>query len=253
MKKIFYIAIILSFFQPGCQDDPCLKKSGDRIEEIRDLDNVYKISLHDNLDLDIYQTTGESRIVVKGGENVVPFIKTEVENGRLTISNDNKCYFLRSFDKDIKLVLYVDSLKRIDYDGSGNIYMASEFVEERFEFNSNQGSGSVDLLLWCQELSLQNEAAISDIKFSGYADFAEIYNDGSGWMNVCQERDGRINHAQVYNSSSGDVLVDVGCRLDYTIAGLGNIQVGHENQNACDTLSINSNDNTGKGRLIQLK
>ncbi len=254
MKKILVISFFLSFIQLGCEGDACLKGSGDFITETRDLNNAYEISLHDNLNLDIYRSNGGTYAIVKGGENVVPFLKTEVSNGLITIKNENKCNFLRSFDKDIKIDLYVDSLTKIIYDGSGNIYMASEFTEEKFEFYSNQGSGTADLFVNCKDLIIENRAAISDIIYIGNASFAQIYNEGSGWINLCQGSSDYIRHAQVFSSSTGDVVADIGCRLDYTIAGIGNIQVRHEELgNDCDSLNINSNENTGKGRLIELK
>lgn len=124
LRKEIYISLIILLFS-GCKKegwDDCISSTGDDITIERPLKSFDKISIGDKFKLIISQdTTQRERIILTGGENVLEGVSAEVDGSLLTISNCNKCNFVRSYDRLITLEVFVHNLTEISLFGATNI------------------------------------------------------------------------------------------------------------------------------------
>ena len=73
----------------------CFKSTGKIVDEYRAVQQFNEIQVMNNINLFItYDTIQEIR--VEAGKNLVNLIKTDVNNNRLIIKNNNKCNWIRS-------------------------------------------------------------------------------------------------------------------------------------------------------------
>ena len=74
----------------------CLKSTGDIIKEQRFVKDFTTLVVHDNIFVTLTQDT-ENSLEVEAGENLLSLIKTDVDGGTLTITNDNSCNWVLSY------------------------------------------------------------------------------------------------------------------------------------------------------------
>lgn len=123
----------------------CFKGTGSESSVTRELESFEKILVQDKIDVHLTQGTTQS-VRIEGGKNVIKLIKTKVENGVLIISDDNKCDFTRSYKKKIIMYITVPTLKKIEHDGVGDVFMDNRFACDTFRYAlSNAGDLHLDL------------------------------------------------------------------------------------------------------------
>lgn len=245
MKRLItYISSLLMVLALSCKNDPCFKGSGESVSERRELKNdISMISVYDNIRLNIY-IDSVNYIEVKGGENLVAYISTEISGKELILKNDNKCSFLRDFDQDFYLDLHVKDFSKIHYDGSGDITMRDTLIRNDFTLEMESGAGNLKLLIRADEFTRVNCAeSFSEIKLYGSSPVLFLYSDGTAWI-----RGEQFSTAETYveNKSTGDCIVNVSDVLQCTLKGIGNIRY-HGNP------VVSVLEKSGKGSIIQEK
>ena len=72
--------------------------------------------LHMKNNVDVFLTWGqEYSIQVKAGKNIIPGIKTTIDRHTLTISNENTCNWLRSYESPLEVYISAPALDSIVY------------------------------------------------------------------------------------------------------------------------------------------
>lgn len=123
----------------------CVKGTGSTTSETRELSSFNEVIIQDKIDVHLITGTNHS-VKIEGGKNVIKLVKTKIENGILTVSDDNRCDFTRSYKKKITVYITVPALKRIQQDGLGEVYMDTTFVCDTFRYAiSNSGNLHLDL------------------------------------------------------------------------------------------------------------
>ena len=243
MGRVKHISFLISLaFLIQCTQSPCLKGSGDIITETRAFNEITLLTVYDNVRVDLH-IGNENSIEIKGGENVVPFITTDVSDGVMEIRNENRCNFLREFDNDLRIKITLNKVDAIEYFGSKEFVMNDTLTTNYFRFKTEGGTGDIHLKLKIGGyFEYQAIDCLSDASIEGECNSAGIYQQGSSWLRA---GDFNMEHAIVENKSSGDCIIRVDSFLTYSITDIGNIQYyGKPN--------LTRSTYTGKGRLIPL-
>lgn len=213
--------VFLTFFCPSCQKETpkCFKSTGEILLEERITAPFSKIEIYDHLFVEINQDSFYS-LSIEAGKNLLPFIKTDFENGILKIQNQNRCDFLRSYKNNILIRISLPNLDEIYYNGTGDITFNNNFKTNRFKFFSLNGSGSLKLNLICDSANFQMETGAMNLEISGKAFYSYFYQSGVGQANCC-DFETKICH--VNNFGSGDVQVQTDSILIAEIYKSGNI------------------------------
>lgn len=240
MKKLLVIFLIVSVNQLCAQPWKTVKGNNNIKKESRTVGNFS--SLQSKGPLDVKITSGNSnKIEVMADENLLPYIETEVENGKLIIRT-KKYINLKSSSKMVVYV-YMEKIEALQLSGSGNIEADGNIVGAENTDLQLSGSGNIKL----------NSGAFKDIKMAisgsgginvkgGTAENVTIAVSGSG--NITANGLAAQN-VEVKISGSGNAKVNASKSLTATISGSGNVYYDGSAKNI-------SSKTAGSGKIIKI-
>ena len=203
--QLFFIAILIVLMTSCGKDSACFKGTGSIVKEQREISEaVINIDTEDNIDIVITQSNNAS-LFIEGGENILPYIKTEISENVLSISSDNRCGMFRDNTIPITVYLSIPNLSEIDYTGQGNITSSNTLNFPTFDFDSFGGSGTISLDLKTDKLAIKQHSGPSEFKLRGQVNEMYVYTLGQGWFYLDQLV---ANSIHVNHSGIGDVFVN---------------------------------------------
>jgi len=115
--------LLISIFLWSCQrGDDCFTNKGANGSVSRKLEVFDKISIENRLNLIITQDSVKAGdIVISGPENLLEEITTEVSDGWLKIKNTNTCNFVRSYDYELTVKVFLKDLSLLNVDGIASV------------------------------------------------------------------------------------------------------------------------------------
>ncbi|MCA6452056.1 MAG: DUF2807 domain-containing protein [Chitinophagaceae bacterium] len=219
MKKLMTLVAVLATVSVMAQWIPWQKieGNGQLRKENRSVGNFTAISSSGSWD--VMLAYGEAgTIQVEGDENLLEYIETQVEGGKLVIRS-KKSVNLRSKNK-ITIYVSLTRLTGISLSGSGDIMGEGKFSNEGTTEYKVSGSGSIRLAL---HKVGKAELAISgsgNIRLSGSAGSVIVRISGSGNAD-CGEL--ISDNASAHISGSGNIKLYVNNTLEASVSGSGNI------------------------------
>ena len=220
-KHLTVFLMIMLITQFGC-DSPsafdCVKKSGKIVEEEIILGEFERIFIYDGLELNL--TYGdEQKVMILGGENLIPEVNFELAEKDLIISNENSCNWARDY-KAITITVTTNQLKEIESRGFGLVRSTNTLNFDELIVESKDGSGDFDLTVAVNRLAVINNS-ISNIRVSGVANFLSVghwYNDGRFDGTALEVKDVWASHNGV-----NDIYIHVLEKLSAELTSRGNI------------------------------
>lgn len=180
-----------------------IRGNGNMVTEERNVGSYDQISVSGWFDVEL--TSGpEGRLTLRGEENLLEYLETEVKNGNLKIKT-RKGYNLQSSSwksGGILVTVPVEDVSAVSMSGSGDVRGKTKLVSDYMEVVMS-GSG---------DMELEIESDQMDVTLSG-----------SGDMDLA----GSCGKLQVRVSGSGDVnAYDLGAReVDAVVSGSADIKV----------------------------
>jgi len=194
------IFILLSFSCRKEQLDDCFSPTGEDITIERPVKPFNRLNIGDKFHVILIQDTGQERIHITAGKNIVEGIWAEVNNGELVIENGNKCNFVRSYARKITIKIFFKDLKSI-------------FVYGACSVNSQDTLRLDELDL--EHSALEDMSLILDIKKEMYV---QSINSGglklSGRCNIFKASIEEITDIDARDLVCREVLMDTHTPLD---------------------------------------
>ena len=159
----------------------------------------------------------EGVITIKGDENLLGYIKTDVEGTKLKIQIDNNVS-LKYGERNIAITIPFEKISKISFAGSGSIHNKDVINAENFEIKlAGSGDGNFQVNSINLKIAL---AGSGDLKVTGTAKELEAKIAGSGDLD-CSKID--AENAEVAVAGSGDLKVNCIKNLTASVAGSGTI------------------------------
>ena len=158
----------------------------------------------------------EGKITLEGEENLLPYIKTEVKGGTLTVSV-KKGVNIRTSRK-LNVTIPVKEISKVALGGSGNINSDFTLQTENLKISLG-GSGNINLKVDAQTIS-SSIGGSGNISISGKADHVKCSIAGSGNIKAYKLK---TNSIKAKIAGSGDIRVSVEDEIHATLAGSGSI------------------------------
>jgi hypothetical protein len=162
----------------------------------------------------ILTLAARQNVRVETDDNLMPYIRTEVENGKLVISHERK----NMRPTVLKIYTSATSLAGVSISGSGDINASDEFISEDF-YADIAGSGDMSLKVRANSL----ESSISgsgSIYLVGSADSYDATITGSGDVDAFEMQ---ARESTVVITGSGNCRVSVSDLLKTKITGSGDV------------------------------
>ncbi len=220
-----------------------MKGTGESISEIREFSEFNSLMLYDLIDYTLIQDS-TNKVVIHCGENLMNFVKTELDNGVLSIKDENSCRWLRSLPVKISVDIHYTELPYIQNQSSGTLRTQGALRQDVFEFKNIDSASKNYLEIEGQEVYLKLQSGSPLLEVTGYSDITYFWNSGGGKLHA---EEFLSYAAWADNKAQGEIRCAVnGGPLWYLIDGYGNTYYRGE------TLEIIEVSRTGTGELIAL-
>jgi hypothetical protein len=215
-KKCLNLIILLLFafiFATSC-NELVVKGSGDLVTETRNETDFQSIDIAVPGKIETYKGT-DFKIEIEVEETLLPYLETNVRNGRLDI------YFSRAVrDVDnLRIKITAPNLEGFRISGSADLIAFDSISGTTLDLDIS-GSGSMDLKKIDFAAIKADISGSGDISVSGIADDLNLDVSGSGVFNGL---DCPLLTADISVSGSGTVRCDVANVLKARVSGSGNI------------------------------
>ncbi len=123
----------------------CVKSTGATNVIYHDVKDFNCIYLRDKMDM--YLTQGpEFEVRVEAGENLQRLIKAELDGETLKVFNNNRCNWVRGYNRKIKVFITAPYFKHIRHAGLGTIESLNTIVQDTISLRTeNSGDFRLDL------------------------------------------------------------------------------------------------------------
>lgn len=195
----------------GAGNDATEKRTiSEKFDEIKAEDNIHILLIQDSLNF----------IQLQGGENLLPYIETTIENGILHFKNHAQCAFLKGYEHDIKAELHFTNFKSIWNWGSGNISSTDTLRFDTLRLNAQESIGKYDLLVNNYKTYAQLHTGVSDFILRGKSQEFYSYSRGTGNIKASE-----LTSDFVYanNISALDFFVGASKKMEVLIQYKGNV------------------------------
>ena len=217
LTKLSLTVIIAVLFLTNCEAQKNNRISGDgnEINATREVGNYEKIAVSGSFDVDLVKGK-EGRIEIKIEKNLLPYLVTEVENGRLKIKWKKGTNV--STRRGVHLTVYFQDINGVSISGSGDINSSDVIKSDNLEV-AVSGSGDITLNVDVDEM-IARVSGSGDLDFKGRANNFKASVSGSGDIDAYALQ---TNSANLKISGSADITLSVEDELYARVSGSGGI------------------------------
>lgn len=236
MKKLVTLSLVLFSVVATAQWGKRIKGNGKIVTIERSIGEYDAVALAGWFDVELVNGK-EGQLTLKGEENLLEYIKTEVKDGKLVIKKEKGVNLKSSnWNSGIVITVPVEEIESVSLSGSGDIVSKTTLKSDNFK-TSVAGSGDVSLSIEANAL----KAALSgsgDIDLAGKAKTFEVSVAGSGDVKAFDLEADYVN-ARV--SGSADIKVTANEEIKARVSGSGDISY-KGNPKKIDTKTSGSGD-----------
>jgi hypothetical protein len=208
MIRDLYISgfVILSLLlMSSCESgmDSCLKSQGSVVIQTRHTSQFFYILVDDIFKLTLCNDTS-NKLVISGGENLLPYVDHYIKNDTLYLENQLKCNWARDYDK-IEINIHADTLKQIFIKEPSDLYTVDTFRMQKLVLFAVNDLSHIDITISCEAFFFKTAYNTTGaFIFKGKTDYAHF------WPYYASKIDaGNLiaNKVTVLHHSIGDVRV----------------------------------------------
>lgn len=220
-KIVFFLGIaVLASCQKGTK---CIHSMGENTKDTRYVLSFNRLRINSLMDVYWHLDT-VNKVVITTGKNMLTYIKTEVSNNRLSITNENRCNWLRKYQR-IKVDVYSPAFKYLDLYGNGDFYMTDTITVDSFMVDNWSDISKIKLMTHCQVFSYSQNAGTGDTYIDGSAAVSYLWVMGYGYVFACGLKTG---YQYITHKSTGQLYVNVEKEVGARLFSSGNLYVfGH--------------------------
>jgi len=236
MKKALTIVLAILTVTLSSAQWKRVKGNGKTVTIERSVGEYDYVALAGWFDVELVDGT-EGQLTLKGEENLLEYIKTEVKDGKLTIKQRKGVNLKPSnWNDGIVITVPVENVDGVSLSGSGDVVGKTVLKSNRFR-TSISGSGDISLEIEAASVDASMSGS-GDMNLSGRATDFEVSVSGSGDIRA-YDLEADFVDAQV--SGSADIKVTANEMLKARVSGSGDISY-KGNPKKIDTKSSGSGD-----------
>ena len=217
-----YIIVILVFLTAlSCSKDKCWNAYGDEITSEVSLEKSYdSIFIGKGLEVQLTQDSSNFVEVISGSKIYENIVVSETEN-TLRIENENKCNFMRSYDKKTIVNIHQKTFDYLYLNTEKDLTCTDTIRGERLLIYQEHGGGEMDIKVNCNYLKIVSYNGSGNFIASGVSDVTEIITRVGAYGDA---RNLISESMHVTNFSKDDLLLNFeGANVSVAIHGTGNI------------------------------
>ena len=183
MRIVFSLLILISVFScKKSEDRSCFKVVGGLSTKEVELSSFNHLYMGPHLKYIFVQDNVE-KVILIGGKNLLNFIQTDVESGKLTINNNNKCNFIRSYDKLVTVEIHYKKLNNIVFEGTEEVTSRNKMNTDYLTVALRDGAGQFNLNVDALVLQLVISHGWSNYSLTGDVNHLKLDVRSNGFGN----------------------------------------------------------------------
>ncbi len=214
-----FISAVITLYSCS-KGNKCFHSAGETINETRVIGDFTRLRINSLMDVCWHWDTA-NKVVIEAGENLMPFIETKVEDNRLSITNRNRCNWLRKY-KRIKMHIYSKAFKFIDLYGNGDFTMMDTLANDSVMVDNWSDISKVKLLVKSNVFSYSLNAGTGDTYIYGSAGVCYLWIMGYGYVHA---KDFKTAYNYITHKSTGDLTVNVFKETGDKLFSSGNLYI----------------------------
>ena len=238
MKKSILLLSLLCLTIGNAQKFKKIKGNQKIVSITRTTAEYEKISVSGSFDVKLVAGK-EGEITIKGDENLLEFIKTEVNNNTLSVAFEKGKSIQYDYNSSIEITIPFEAINQLTFSGSGNLSTTATLNSENLDVLVS-GSGNVKFESATTNLKITKSGS-GNLNSKGKTTNLEIISSGSGNANLS---DLLSLNAVATQSGSGNIKLNCTSSLKATTVGSGNINYKGKPE------KINKNS-TGSGSITE--
>lgn len=236
MKKVITLSLVLFTIAASAQWGKRVKGNGKTVTIERSVEDYDAIAVSGWFDVNLV-AGNEGELTLKGEENLLEYIKTEVKDGKLVIKTEKGVNLKPSnWNSGIYVTVPVESVDMVALSGSGDIVGETTIKSNDFK-TAMSGSGDITLSVEANSIDASMSGS-GDINLSGTVQDFEATISGSGDIKAYDLKAANV-YAQV--SGSADIKVTATEMIKARVSGSGDISY-KGNPKKIDTKTSGSGD-----------
>ncbi|MDT0540886.1 MULTISPECIES: head GIN domain-containing protein [Croceitalea] len=236
MKKVITLSLVLFTIAASAQWGKRVKGNGKTVTIERSVGEYDAIAVSGWFDVNLV-AGNEGELTLKGEENLLEYIKTEVKDGKLVIKTEKGVNLKPSnWNSGIYVTVPVESVDMVALSGSGDIVGETTIKSNDFK-TAMSGSGDITLSVEANSIDASMSGS-GDINLSGTVQDFEATISGSGDIKAYDLKAANV-YAQV--SGSADIKVTATEMIKARVSGSGDISY-KGNPKKIDTKTSGSGD-----------
>jgi hypothetical protein len=180
--------------------------------------------------------------VIEAGSHLQELIRTDVENGKLTLRNDNKCNWTRSYKNVIKIEVHYTQLKHIVMWGASDITNEDTLKTPNLKVEFRDASGNINLLVNNQNMEVIQHTGAGDAIVRGKTTNLSVYMASLAYADYTGLA---AKTVYVENKSATDCYVNGSESFSFRLRGDGNIFYKGQGE-------VLLSEKTGRGNIVQI-
>ncbi len=203
--------------QPDAPD--CIQRAGKVtiIEEA--LPPFYGLELNDMITYQLH-TSSEYKIKITGPENWINEISYTIEDGKLTIEDQNHCKLIRNKDKKIIVDIYApkyDDVLNLSYQ---HVEVMDTLFQHKLKWINENAPANCSILFHGDSCIVEMPKGTGDITLKGQSYFTSLYSNALGKLNA---REMKAQYLNVNHNSLQDIYADAEEYLFVILQNKGNL------------------------------
>jgi hypothetical protein len=217
LLKLSLSIVVAALFLTNCeaQKQGRIKGDGNVINETREVGSFDKMGVSGSFDINLVKGK-EGKIEIKIEKNLLPYLITEVENGKLKIRWKKGTSI--NTNRGVHLTVHFKDINGISSSGSSDIKSIDLIKTDNLEV-AVSGSGDITLQVDVNELNTRVSGS-GDLDFKGAADNFTAAMSGSGDIEAFALQ---TNTANLKISGSADIKISVKDNLYARVSGSGGV------------------------------
>lgn len=217
MKNLTTLAIAILFITVGCAQKR-INGNGNIVTIERNVGDYDALRVGGFYEVELVEGN-EGKIVLKGEENLLEYIETEVEGGTLTIKSEDNKNLNPSRGEGIYITIPVEKIDAIRLSGAGKLSSTKTLKSNSFKVHTS-GVRNADLNLDSKSITVITSGS-SNVTLSGNAENIDVTSSGSSKMNAFELN---VDKVGVRSSGSSDVNISVNQTLNTRVSGSGDVR-----------------------------
>ena len=220
IQKIAVAMVYAISFGCGQPDAPdCIQRAGELNIVEYTLPHFHALELNDMITYQLH-TSSEYKIKITGPENWINEISYTIEDGRLTIEDQNHCKLLRNKDKKIIVDIYAPQYEEVLNLSYQYVEVMDTLFQHKLNWINENAPADCSILFHGDSCIIEMPKGTGDIIVQGQSYFTSLYSNAIGKLNA---REMKAQYLNVNHNSLQDIYANAQEYLYVVFQNKGNL------------------------------